>query len=284
MSRKEIYHSNFIAWLLDDKANHNLNDYALRKLLETCCLIDSQFNNRSLLADELIAQNIISGSYKLENIVVMRERPTRKTKKRVDIYIQVDIHYDQNVKQKLHIIIENKIYSAEGGNQTQGYYDWARNEFGGDKLICIYLSPLPNKTFKNSLMQGKSLCSSENFLPMNYQYFLDGVIEPCLIKNPSDEARILIENYICCLSQPLMEDIDSDHSKKGNDKSYMVMAVGNKENNIIYQLWETHKVLLETIITEALATKQNSEAKELVKAFYRGHHKIFSLSYHKMII
>ena len=28
--RKENYHSNFIAWLFNDKANHNLNDYAIR--------------------------------------------------------------------------------------------------------------------------------------------------------------------------------------------------------------------------------------------------------------
>ena len=41
----EIRHSNILAWLLNPKENHSLQDYFFRKVLETLILIEENSNN-----------------------------------------------------------------------------------------------------------------------------------------------------------------------------------------------------------------------------------------------
>jgi len=76
ISRKETIHSEFLAWLFNPEANHELGDYAIKKLLATLALVvnRTQRGNKASKFPEEIEDYIVSGNYEVDNIVVQREK------------------------------------------------------------------------------------------------------------------------------------------------------------------------------------------------------------------
>ena len=109
ISRRELSHSSFIAWVLNPKQSHGLGEYPLRRLIELC--YDS-------LDDKL--KNIVYSNYEISNVNVEREKSIDNDKSRLDLYITFVVQTDSELL-NVHIIIENKIDSEEHDNQTDKY-------------------------------------------------------------------------------------------------------------------------------------------------------------------
>lgn len=266
VSRNENKHSNFLAWLFKSDEEHGLGDYALKKLLETLCFIETKRKEKISNEHELIKpqkiEKIISGDYKIRDISVKREQNIEigDKVKRLDIFIKYKIEYKTGEIRNEFIVIENKVDSSEGNGQTEDYYNWAeayRNSEKLDDFICVYLSPQTKKEFRDYYEKGKMLCKAEKFMQINYQYLVDGVIEPCILKTESSEYKLFIENYIRCLSQPCIIGGDTEYNDSQNEKNIKksnddiettIMAVGKKEKNLVKEIWDANEDILKDII------------------------------------
>lgn len=122
----EIRHSNILAWLLDPKENHSLQDYFLRKILEHLILIDENRNNLQYEKVGEILNNSLIESH------VYREIKTANNRF-IDLVIV-------NQQLKSVFLIENKFYSTESENQLDDYLNFIQNIFKDFTIIPIYLT------------------------------------------------------------------------------------------------------------------------------------------------
>lgn len=116
VERKEIRHSNFIAYILDPRENHGLKDIVLRKLIRDI-FSESKAANRKIFDADYID---------LHNIEIRREW------RNIDILILLpeDI-----------ILIENKIDTIDHSNQLKRYHKIAEETFPRKLKHYVYLTP-----------------------------------------------------------------------------------------------------------------------------------------------
>lgn len=117
ISRNEIRHSNFLAWLLNPNENHGLGDKYLKGLLSRILKNSNKKND--------VLNILLSDFYSFN---VYREW------KNIDILILSD-------KEKLAVIIENKVTSNEHDNQLNRYKKTLEIEYPDYKKIFLYLTP-----------------------------------------------------------------------------------------------------------------------------------------------
>ena len=235
--RSENVHSNFIAWLLNTEESHGLGTYPLQKFLEMLVIADSNadYAVTPLFPDDLV-DIIISGNYEITSSEVVREKVV--TGGRIDIFMDINLT-TQEKEISLKVILENKVYSKEHSDQTQCYYDWAKNEFSShSNVVFVYLTPLS----MNSLQSlNEQECSCKNYIQINYQYLVEYVLEPCRKQEVSQYTATLIDNYLRNLSFPSLE---SENGIADKNFGGMVMAVSEKERKLLLDFWENNKPLL----------------------------------------
>ena len=117
ISRNEIRHSNFLTWLLNPNENHGLGDKYLKGLLSRILKNSNKKND--------VLNILLSDFYSFN---VYREW------KNIDILILSD-------KEKLAVIIENKVTSNEHDNQLNRYKKTLEIEYPDYKKIFLYLTP-----------------------------------------------------------------------------------------------------------------------------------------------
>ena len=101
IENKEIKHSNFLKWLLNANANHNIGDKFVRKFMQK--VIKANKNNRIINSD-IIKISLLD----YYDFLIRREWNN------LDIFMVSD-------NCQFTITIENKIYSSESKNQTINY-------------------------------------------------------------------------------------------------------------------------------------------------------------------
>lgn len=304
VARQENPHSSFWRWLIDDKKNQGLGKVPLRKLIETVCfayrklyeplLVDSWFCQKSkkkhsynlfCKENEAVLKAMMKNQYEVMSIIeVSREKELIKPR-RVDIYAEVELKVDDR-HYKLFILIENKVGSSEGENQTVNYVNdlyqimdtWVEKDTANNKALALlcYLSPLPNEELKAKCHEQSKLekhCKSWEFVCINYQYLVDGVIEPCLIQVKNSEAKFLLQDYLRCLGKAVLDPTNSDIGRgkgKGNGNTdYIVMAIGRYEKRLASALWSkpNHKEVMMKMF-EDMATSDKPEELGALKEFY----------------
>lgn len=117
---KEVVVSNMLAWLIDPKENHNFG-------------IDITNNFLASMGCSCMDEN--------NDITIHREYYGRKNKKNnfIDVVI-VERNKDGKV---VHVVcIENKVFSSEGDEQTERYWNIIQDDFGNYdcKIECRYLT------------------------------------------------------------------------------------------------------------------------------------------------
>lgn len=249
ISRKETIHSYFLHWLLSPDESHELNDFALRKLLELIVLVKNklQFQNEQLQFPVNLEDTIICGGYKLDRITCEREYATGQSD-RLDLLLSFDFHSEQTDK-SLNIILENKVKSKEGKEQTIRYYKYG--ESLGGETVYLFLSPLSNSDYEALT---HPVCECRQFIGLNYQYLVDYVLEPCLSECTVSDAKVFIEEYLRTLSQPSLQFDDFDGGE-------IIMAVSSRERDLLLSFWENNKDLL-TAALNALADNPELEQEE----------------------
>jgi len=249
ISRKETLHSYFLHWLFSPDESHELDDYAIRRLLDLTVLVKNklQAENEQLQFPSDIEDILICGGYSLDNIVCERERTTTAGD-RLDIFISFDFHSDR-MDCRINIILENKVRSNEGKEQTNRYFEYGESLEG--ESIYLFLSPVSNSDFESST---HPVCECKKYIGLNYQYLVDYVLEPCLSECTINDAGVFIEEYLRTLSQPSLQFDDFD----GGD---IIMAVSSREKELLLNFWENNKDLL-TAALNALADNPALEKEE----------------------
>jgi hypothetical protein len=119
--RHELRHSDVLAFLLDPNEAHGLGDLFARRLLQ-----------RALARAESSAAAGLSpvdlDILELEDVEVHRERGN------IDVLV-----LDRS--NRLAVILENKIGSSEHSDQLARYWDAIAREFGGYRLLGLFLTP-----------------------------------------------------------------------------------------------------------------------------------------------
>jgi hypothetical protein len=249
ISRKESIHNYFLHWLFSHDESHELGDFAIRRLLELIVLVKNklQFQNEQLKFPDGIEDIIICGGYTIDRIECDRERVATQND-RLDLFLSFDFSSDQ-IEKQMNIILENKVKSKEGKEQTARYYQYGEGLDG--ETVYLFLSPLSNSDYE-ALIQ--PVCECKKFIGLNYQYMVDYVLEPCLSECIVTDAKIFIEEYLRTLSQPSLQFDDFD----GGD---VIMAVSSREKELLLNFWENNKDLL-TAAFNALADNPDLEQEE----------------------
>lgn len=221
IERNENRHSSFLRWLLDNRSSHGLGDEPMKKFLRLYAL--------HMLQNENPALNIMlmAGNYDLEISEIDTEKPVKKSKGdngRIDIWARITItNKEEGNTVSLVIILENKIYSNEGDNQTKDYHDYFdKTKSINDIPIEVYLTP-----------KGANPPDCNSFKHITYPELLKDVILPLGNMTMPQEAANIISDYVRNLSKP---------SNEGG-KGYSVIATSEVEESKLKILYDGFKEL-----------------------------------------
>lgn len=116
IERKEIRHSNFIAYLLDPQKNHGLKDLLLRRFIRDVFL-DSKVEERSIFDADIIDYRFVEVKREWRNIDIV-------------------LIFEKDV-----VVIENKVDAVDGVDQLRRYYDISEEAFPDKYKHYVYLTP-----------------------------------------------------------------------------------------------------------------------------------------------
>jgi hypothetical protein len=119
VARQELRHSDFLAFLLDPRQPHGLGDRFLKRFLQRA--LDEYSGQVPVTSIEIELQS-------LDQMFPYRERQN------IDILLLDEAN-------RIAVIIENKIGSAEHSGQLQRYRETVHRQYPGWKIIPIFLSP-----------------------------------------------------------------------------------------------------------------------------------------------
>ncbi|MDF1878405.1 PD-(D/E)XK nuclease family protein [Sulfurimonas sp. SAG-AH-194-C20] len=245
VDRREMSHSKFLAWILNDVESHNMGDFAIRQLFDILLKYgESKFrtsleryndnNATSLIFDDLY-RTLLLNTYILNDLEVSVEK--NLTAGRIDIIISLSIHStnsDTLLAEKINIIIENKVDSSEHSNQTNTYYDYYTNDekYKNNLNLFVYLAPVLTSEIEK-LKEDESLAEAKEFISINYQLLVDNIFERALEHDISDRIKFIIEEYLLSLCKP------SKNQNKGKR-----MAILPFEKNLVKEFWEQEQEFL----------------------------------------
>ncbi len=230
-SRKELVHSSFLAWILNDKESHQLLDFPIRKLLELIVIYSSDFQKQR---NKNLFDSIIVSDYAISELYIETER-VEKGVGRIDIYIELSVQTNGE-NNRLRLIIENKVGTKEHSDQTTKYFNYYENlNEKGMKNLYVFLTPISSL----DLMElQEPECSCKEYTQVNYQSIVDFMLEPALNRNITNKTEFIIKEYLQSLSQPTI-DKDDEEYKQG-----LIMALGTDERNLLTKFWEKNQKLI----------------------------------------
>jgi hypothetical protein len=231
VSRKELAHSNFVAWLLSNIESHNLGNYPLNKFLEILVLSsrDQQSDKHKRLFDA-----IITGDLSVNDLLIVTEKSIKNVG-RVDILIEAEIEFFDEFK-NLRVVIENKVTTKEHSDQTTKYYDYYES-LDDTNWINLYVFLTPISGIALSDLEEPE-CSCKDYIQTNYQNLVDYLLEPILNMDTSDKTKMIIREYLQTLSQPAQNEDDEEH------RQGLIMAIGNDERELLTHFWDRNQKLI----------------------------------------
>lgn len=175
MERQEIRHSKFLAFLLDPNETHGMGDAFVKRLLQRA-VMDAPNVSAPVTPIEL-------------SLWDLGQMSVRREWRRIDIFLLDE-------REKLAVIIENKIGAGEHGDQLDRYHAAVREEYPDHKLLALYLTP------------GGDEPSHPEYVPVDYRAvceILDELAESrASIIEP--DAKVLIKHYTEMLRRHIVGD------------------------------------------------------------------------------
>jgi len=200
LEHDELVHSSFIAWLLDPLESHGLGSLFVRRFLE----------GTGLKIEEL----------DFSTLQVETEKSSDKS--RLDIRIFGSCG-------KFQCIIENKIWSREGADQTSRLYNDFHDE-GYEKELFIFLT-----------LDQKSKPENEHFISMNYACVLQILTE--LLDLAKGDTRFLMKHYSNTLERLIM----SEKFEGFSERAQLYYQFYKDTTEIKKAFDQDRKLLLETL-------------------------------------
>ena len=213
------------------------------------------------------------GNYSLIDLQVANELIIIN-QRRADIITVARILFPDDIEKYIVCLIENKVGSEENTYKISGaeryqteIYEEAicdisnLNRYVLERLLghsvpadnilllMLYLNAHTTTELKDKIRYWKKdgdskkyrhLARSKQFLTINYQYLLDGVIEP-LIKYCTINTGIYkqLEEYVICLGQAqLKAENEIVAASVSRDDDYIIMAVSETEKRNVFALWQ----------------------------------------------
>lgn len=258
VSRREISHSGFIAWLLGNLESHNLGEFTIKKFLD----IILKFSNDKLKSKHSdLFNSFVTEDYSIERLLVKPEYSIINVG-RIDIYIELTVlisERNKNVKNKnIKLIIENKVESKENNDQTNNYYNHFNfSESDDNVVIYIYLTPISTLELEELT---EPQCNCKEFIQINYQSIVDYLIEPALNQNISSRTQNILTEYLKSLSQPSIDEEANGHRQE------LIMALGNEEKKLLKSFWEKNqKLILASLYAISSDEKQEKDTRDSIK-------------------
>ena len=257
VARKEEQHSAFLAWLLKGSdIECNIEDSPMMWFLQVLANRENTIRNKNIRMPTQLKSAILSRTLKFHIEEVKNEKKVRdvndtyfkakniKCEDELDIYIKLSIQ-GIPIIDELEIIIENKIFSKEEGPkrnatttygtqcQTVRYYmACSKNKNKNNFQLYVYLCPDPTRYSTNN-------CQSRNYIHIYYQDLLNYILIPLVDKTDSERIRLIIREYIDCLSLPTL---DVKESKR------VVLARSTEEEKALDEFKTRNKELLYEIM------------------------------------
>lgn len=180
VSRKELQHSNFLAWFFNPTESHNLGDFALKEFIKIY-FKENQFQN---LGNETGLSVFDFVQLEFDDLEIRRE------------YKNIDLIFLSR-QNEFCIVIENKINSPEKKGQLEKYRKLIESEYPDFKhKIYIYLSLYDQQISESE---------QENYVQLNYDHIIkliEQVISSQRLKL-ADKTRFVFEQYLQTLKSML---------------------------------------------------------------------------------
>lgn len=252
VSRREISHSGFVGWLLNNMESHNLGDFPIRKFLD----IVLKYSNNKLKNNLELYNSLVTEDYEIERVYIEREKAISKVG-RLDIFVELTLLISDE-QQKVKLIIENKVESKENNDQTNNYFNHFNPLLEEDEVIIyIYLTPISTLEL---IELEEPECNCKEFIQINYQSIVDYLIEPALNQNISSRTKSILTEYLKSLSQPSIDDEIDGH------KQELIMALGNEERKLLSSFWnKNQKLILAALYAISSDPEQEKDTRDNIR-------------------
>lgn len=173
--KDELRHSGFLAFLMRPQEVHGMGDAFLKRFLQQA-LVQSPRTSAPVTATEL-------SLWDLGQMEVRRE------------WEEIDIFLLDN-RNRLAVIIENKIDAREGRGQLEHYFKLVKHQYPDYKTLSLYLTPT------------ERMPSHEAYLPVGYRMVCEVLDELGSDQTitPKSDVRTLITNYAMMLRRHIVGD------------------------------------------------------------------------------
>ena len=283
VARQENPHSSFLRWLLDVNGEYGFGSMPIRKLLNTICLMNEKIykgtagehckdiqHNFFAKGNTAVVNEIKYGRYEILNQTIANE-VVLKRQRRADILGIIQLKFQRfsngdNIR-NLVVLIENKIHSSEHDSQTTAYVadmispdavskleiDWIDTKDSKNNVnLYVFLnafstSEIETKWKEKQVDKMEPFAESKDFITLNYQYLLDGVIEPLAKMSSNKTTRWRMMDYIRCLGPAKITSMDSS-DRTSTDDNFLIMAVSNHERSLAEKLWNKHQDVILSVI------------------------------------
>lgn len=253
VSRREISHSGFLAWLLGNLESHNLGEFSIKKFLD---IILKYSNDKLISKHSELFNAFVTEDYSIERLSVQSEY-TIKNVGRLDIYIELALLIAGKTK-NIRLVIENKVESRENNDQTNSYFKFF-NPTESEENIVIYVYLTPISTLELIELTSPE-CNCKEFIQINYQSIVDYLIEPALNQNISTRTKNILTEYLKSLSQPSINEEADGH------KQELIMALGNEERKLLSSFWEKNqKLILASLYAISSDPEQEKDTRDSIK-------------------
>ena len=253
VSRREISHSGFLAWLLGNLESHNLGEFPIKKFLD----IILKFSNDKLKSRHSdLFNSFVTEDYLIERLFVKPEYSIKNVG-RLDIYIELTLLISGKTK-SIKLIIENKVESRENNDQTNSYFNFFNPSENDDNIIIyVYLTPISTLEL---IELTEPECNCKEFIQINYQSIVDYLIEPALNQNISTRTQNILTEYLKSLSQPSIDEEADGHKKE------LIMALGNEERKLLSSFWEKNqKLILASLYAISSDPEQEKDTRDSIR-------------------
>lgn len=178
VAHTEIRHSNFLAWMLDPRQNHNIGDTFLKWFLK-----DIFSNQRVTWINEFQVDSLDT-----KNLVIHREY------KNIDLLIEAA---------EFIVVIENKLWSKEHTNQLSRYEALVKKDYPTKQHAFVFLTPFAEQPEHDS--------DKDIYVTFDYESIVRilNIILDTYGHSVSEKIRTYIKDYILIVRRYIMQDDDA---------------------------------------------------------------------------
>lgn len=230
--RQELRHSDFLAFLLDPRANHRLGDAFLKRLLKHVLLTVPE---PPVSAVEIDATDLDDAS-------------VRREWQRIDILV----HHPES---RLICAIENKIGSSEHSDQLRRYRNAVQRHFADHRAVLICLTPEGDRP------------SDDAYVPISYRDVME-VVDTVRTSRASTlglDVRTLMEHYTTMLRRYIVADSEIAElcRKLYREHQEALDLIYEHRPDVQYDVFECLMQLVEDSATEQGLVPQHSEKSQI---------------------